>query len=88
MIAVIAVALLIVFAVVVYAVFHKVVVSKRKRKERFVYLVYFPHSKHHDVYRELQEKVDQFARREKERHEKQLLESPVIAVTYPDPNEP
>eukprot|EP00092_Neocalanus_flemingeri_P013347 GFUD01014391.1.p1 GENE.GFUD01014391.1~~GFUD01014391.1.p1 ORF type:complete len:795 (-),score=178.71 GFUD01014391.1:57-2441(-) len=38
--------------------------------------------------RELQEKVDQFARREKERHEKQLLESPVIAVTYPDPNEP
>lgn len=70
-IAVIAVALLIVFGVIVYAVFHKVIVSKRQGKER-----------------ELQEKVDQFARREKERHEKQLLESPVIAVTYPDPNEP
>jgi len=38
--------------------------------------------------RELQEKVDKFARKEKERNEKQLLESPVIAVTYPDPNEP
>ena len=36
-IAVIAVALLIVFGVIVYAVFHKLVVSKRQRKERFVY---------------------------------------------------
>ena len=41
-IAVITIALLIVFAVVVYAVFHKVVVSKRKRKERFVcFIDYF-----------------------------------------------
>jgi len=70
-IAVIAVALLIVSGVIMYAVFHKMVVSKTKKKER-----------------ELQEKVDQFAKREKERNEKQLLESPVNAVTYPDPDQP
>ena len=84
MIAVIAVALLIVSGVIMYAVFHKLVVSKTKKKERFVsFLIFFlPTCK---CFRELQDKVDQFAQREKERNEKQLLESP---VTFPDPDEP
>jgi len=70
-IVVIVVALLIVCGVIVFAIFHKLVVAKRRNKER-----------------ELQEKVDQFARKEKELHEKELLESTVIDVSYPDPSEP
>ena len=70
-----------------YAVFHKMVVSKTKKKERFVSCLnfLFPTFK---CLRELQEKVDKFAKREKERNDKQLLESPVNAVTFPDPDEP
>jgi hypothetical protein len=70
-IVVIVVALLIVCGVIVFAIFHKLVVSKRRNKER-----------------ELQEKVDQFARKEAELHEAELLASQVIAVSYPDPTEP
>jgi len=38
--------------------------------------------------RELQEKVDKFARREKEIREKELAASHLYATLYPDPNEP
>ena len=82
----IAVALLIVSGVIMYAVFHKMVVSKTKKKERFVSCLNFLFPK--KCLRELQKKADQFAKRKKERNDKQLLESPVNAVTYPDPDEP
>ena len=41
-----------------------------------------------DIFRELQEKVEQFAKREQELQEKQMLSSQVIDVSYPDPDEP
>jgi len=64
-------ALLIVFGVILYAIFHKIVTDKKRNKEK-----------------ELQEKVEKFAKREKELEEAVFVGGGMIDVTYPDTDEP